>query len=110
MSDDVADVSVSEVLWESLSIPAIFQEIHGSSMSIPADWTPEVEGYIPTETGGYIEPGTAEPTSESDDVPSTDDAGSDDVPAGDREVSSAAGAIISGVASAACLAGAIALF
>eukprot|EP00804_Cyclotella_cryptica_P017644 CCRYP_006759-RA/>CCRYP_006759-RA protein AED:0.44 eAED:0.44 QI:0/-1/0/1/-1/1/1/0/213 len=107
------EVVVEEVLWESLSIPAIFEEIYGSSMSIPEGWTPEAEGYVATETGGYVEPGSTEPTSGTDDTPSTDDTmegESDDVPSGDREASPAAGVILSGVASAACVAGAIALF
>jgi len=109
------DVAVTEVMFESLSIPAIYEAIHGSSMSIPEGWTPEAEGYVASETGGYVEPESDDVTSGSDDPTGTNDTTeeepeSDDVESGDREVSSAAGSILSGAVSAACLAGALALF
>jgi hypothetical protein len=95
------EVVVEEVLWESLSIPAIYEEIYGSSMSMPESWTPEEAGFLPSETGsGYVEP-----TPESDDVSGLgDESGeSDDVPAASASIASAA-------VSAACVVAAMALF
>ena len=92
------EVVVDEILWESLSVPAIYEEIYGSSMSMPKEWTPMDAGFVPAETGsGYVEP-------ESDDVPPTAEE-SDDV-----TKSSATGAFISGVTSACAVVGALALF
>ena len=92
-------VVVEEVLWESLSIPAIYEEIYGASMSMPEEWTPEDAGFVPSETGsGYVEPAETE-SDESDDVSE-----SDDTP------DSAAGVFVSGMVSVAALVGAWALF
>jgi hypothetical protein len=92
------EVVVEEVLWESLSIPAIYEEIYGSSMSMPEAWTPEEAGFVPSETGsGYVEP----TTTESDDV----SVESDDVT---EEPSSAS--TLTGAVSAACVVAAMALF
>lgn len=93
------DVIVQEVLWESLSIPAIYEEIYGASMSIPEGWTPEDAGFMPSETGsGYVEPPEADDTPATDDVPE-----SDDVPP------SSASAVSAAVAGA-CVVAAMALF
>lgn len=95
LPEDV-EVVVEEVLWESLSIPAIYEEIYGASMSMPEDWTPEDAGFVPSETGsGYVEPSDEE-EAESDDVTS------DDTPS--------SAAIVSGAVSAACVVAAMALF
>eukprot|EP00956_Cyclotella_meneghiniana_P038067 scaffold148366_cov79-Cyclotella_meneghiniana.AAC.2 len=97
------EVVIEEILWESLSVPAIYEEIYGSSMSMPQDWTPEVAGFVPAETGsGYVEP-----KPESDDVPAPNaEEESDDV----TKESSATGALISGVATACAVVAAFALF
>ena len=94
-------VVVEEVLWESLSIPAIYEEIYGASLSMPEAWTPEDAGFVPSETGsGYVEP----PEEEEVDEESDDVSESDDTP------DSATGAFVSGIVSAAAVAGALALF
>ena len=97
------EVVIEEILWESLSVPAIYEEIYGSSMSMPQDWTPEVAGFVPAETGsGYVEP-----KPESDDVPAPNaEEESDDV----TKESSATGALISGVATACAVVATFALF
>jgi hypothetical protein len=118
------EIVVEEVLWASLSIPAIYEEIYGegsatatviiASMSmslstpttivtggIPEGWTPADEGYVPSETGaGWV----AGPDVASDDV--TEESESDDV----TDVTASASAVSLGVASAAALVGALALF
>jgi hypothetical protein len=126
------EVVVEEVLWASLSIPAIYEEIYGSpavtlvldssmSMSVPMEevvnvmpegWTPADAGYTESSTGeGWVAPpsedeGSDDPT---DGVTSEDvESESDDVT--DERDSAAAGAMISGAVSAACVVGALALF
>lgn len=68
---------------------------------IPEGWTPADEGYVPSETGaGWV----AGPDVASDDV--TEESESDDV----TDVTASASAVSLGVASAAALVGALALF
>ncbi|EED87022.1 predicted protein [Thalassiosira pseudonana CCMP1335] len=94
------------VLYESMSLPAIWEELLGSlSMSMPNDWTPEDLGFVPAEGGGWI-PEAPETDDSTEEPPATDDSTKDVV----EDESSAAGALVSGVVSAACLVGAVALF
>lgn len=108
---------------ESMSMPTtdvtgdvagFVDTLMSTSMSLPEVGQGMIDGSMPMS--GMTSADTEEP--DSDDVTSgTDDPSGDDTPAGqpddgtgDRGMSSAAGAILSGAASVACLAGAIALF
>lgn len=98
-------VTVAEVLYESMSIPEIFEELHGS-ISMPDGWSPEEEGLVPAEDGqGYVSVASDDTTEESDDTTGDDPTG-DDVT--EEETSSAS--VVSAAVSAACVVGAMALF
>jgi hypothetical protein len=98
-------VTAVEILYESMSIPEIFEELHGS-ISMPDGWSPEEEGLVPAEDGqGYVSVASDDTTEESDDTTGDDTTG-DDVLEG--ETSSAS--VVSAAVSAACIVGTMALF